>query len=116
MPRQKTDAQLESEYQGRRLIPRLRRMFPGCIVEKWSDHRQGYSDLIIIWHGLSAVLEVKAHAGAVEQPNQREYIEQWNATGQFIFASFIYPENEEEVLGGLQRSFESARASCLSQS
>lgn len=111
MPRQKTDKQLEAEYQNRHLKPRLRRMFPGCVIEKFSDHRQGYPDLIILWRGLWAVLEVKAYAGAPEQPNQRSYIEQFSKQ---TFASFIYPENEEEVLDGLQRSFYASRVTCLS--
>jgi hypothetical protein len=104
---------LENKYQST-LIPKLRHLFPGCMIEKFSDLRQGYSDLIIIWYGLAAVLEVKAFEGAEEQPNQRPYIEEWNRTGQFIFAEFIYPENEEEVLRALQRSFQSARNACFS--
>lgn len=112
MPRRPSNRELESRYQNTVLVPKLRRLFPGCMIEKFSDLRQGYSDLIIIWYGLAAVLEVKAFEGAEEQPNQRPYIEDWKRSGQFIYAAFIYPENEEEVLGGLQRSFESARNSC----
>lgn len=113
MSRRKTDAQLEAEYQSH-LIKLLRRLFPGCTIEKFSDFRQGYPDLIILWRGLWAVLEVKAAFNSPEQPNQREYIEMFSRQ---TFASFIYPENEEEVLYGsygLQRSFESSRAACIS--
>lgn len=112
MPRQKTDAQLEAIYQAG-LIRRLKRLFPGCTIEKFSDFRQGYPDLIILWRGLWAVLEVKASATSIEQPNQRPYIEMFSRQ---TFASFIYPENEREVLDGLQRSFYASRVTCLTES
>lgn len=112
MPRQKTDAQLESEFQAK-LIRKLRRLFPGCTIEKFSDFRQGYPDLIILWRGLWAVLEVKASANSIEQPNQRPYIEMFSRQ---TFARFIYPENERETLDALQRSFHASRVACLTES
>jgi hypothetical protein len=112
MPRQKTDAQLEAHFQNRILKPRLRRMFPGCTIQKFSDFQQGYPDLIILWNCMWAVLEVKAAHNSPEQPNQRPWIEHFS---QQTFAAFIYPENMEEVLDGLQRSFESSRSACVPQ-
>lgn len=52
------------------------------------------------------MLEVKASIASPVQPNQNYYVDLLNNMG---FASFIYPENEEEVFGELQQFFSSAR-------
>lgn len=92
---------LEREYQTA-LIIRLKAMFPGCIILKNdTSYLQGIPDLLILFGERWAALEVKAYADAPEQPNQEWYIETLDRMG---FASFIYPEIEEEVLYALQRS------------
>lgn len=97
---------LESVYQSK-LIRRVERRFPGCWIEKNStDFMQGLPDLTFYLEDWWAKLEVKAAWDAPERPNQRYYIEKFNAMS---FAAFIYPENEEEVLDALQRSFETQR-------
>lgn len=99
----KTAAKLESDYQSM-LIIELRHRFPGCFVLKNdSGYLQGIPDLLVLYKGKWAMLEVKAYEGAPEQPNQDFYIDLF---GQMAFAAFIYPENEEEVLNDLQHSFE----------
>lgn len=92
---------LERDYQAR-LIRKLRRLFPGCIILKNdTDYLQGIPDLLILYGRNWAALEVKASEDAEEQPNQEYYIE---LMGEMSFAAFIYPEVEEEVLYALQRS------------
>ncbi len=102
---------LEREYQSR-LIKKLRRMFRGCVILKNdTDYLQGIPDLLILYKDKWAMLEVKASAGGPVQPNQDYYIIELDLMS---FASFIYPENEEEVLYDLQQAFGTRRASRIS--
>lgn len=103
----------EAAYQGR-LIKKLKRIFPGCVVLKNDpQYQQGILDLTLLWGDLWAMLEVKASAYARERPNQAYFVEQLDSMS---FAAFIYPENEEEVLLALQEAFASRGAACLPQS
>lgn len=103
----------ENQYQAK-LIKKLEEMFPGCLVLKNdSSYRQGLPDLEIIWKEHWAFLEVKASESAPSQPNQDHYIKRLN---QMSFASYIYPENEEEVLNALQQAFRSSRRTRVSKS
>ena len=92
----------ESVYQNR-LIKKLKKMFPGCLIQKNdSGYTQGIPDLIILFEDKWAMLEVKSSASADSQPNQDYYVDRLN---NMSFAAFIFPENEEEVLDGLQHAF-----------
>lgn len=92
----------EGRYQGE-LIERLERMFPGCVVIKNDAlYCQGIPDLTIFYMDRWAMLEVKTSQNAPEQPNQRYWVDLFN---DMSYASFIYPENEEEVLNDLQLTF-----------
>lgn len=92
----------ESVYQAQ-LMRKLRRMFRGCVILKNdTDYQQGIPDLLLLWEGRWAMLEVKAFENAPEQPNQDFYIRKFNGMS---FASFIYPENERAVLRDLQQEF-----------
>lgn len=103
----------ESKFQ-RDLILDLKEMFPGCIVMKMdANYIQGIPDLLILYKDRWAALECKQHALAHHQPNQDYYI---SVMDEMSFASFIYPENKEEVLDELQRAFRPRRASCISRS
>ena len=103
---------LESKYQAD-LIQRLYEMFPGCFIQKLdSSYTQGIPDLLILFNDRWAVLEVKAAWNSPEQPNQRWYVEKMNAMS---FAAFIYPENEEEVLRGVQQALKPPRKSRVPQ-
>lgn len=94
---------LESEYQAK-LIKRIERILPGCLVVKNDpNYMQGIPDLTIFYGPRWALLEVKASEKSRERPNQRYYVEKW---GEVTFCSFIYPENEAEVLDALQRSLQ----------
>lgn len=94
---------LESVYQSR-LIKKLEKLFPGCVIMKNdSGYRQGIPDLTILYREKWAMLEVKAYKDAPEQPNQVFYVERF---GNMSYSSFVYPENEKDVLNDLQRLFE----------
>lgn len=102
---------LEREYQSR-LITDLRHLFPGCVILKNdTDYLQGIPDLTILFEDKWAMLEVKASRRADQQPNQEYYIDTLN---NLSFAAFIYPENQKEVLGALQRAFKPSRATRVS--
>jgi hypothetical protein len=92
----------ENKYQAK-VIKKLEKMFPGCIIMKTdSSYRQGLPDILIIWRQFWAALEVKPSESAITQPNQSHYIE---LLDDMSFAAYIYPENEEEVLSALQQAF-----------
>ena len=101
----------EGEYQ-HSIILKLEDMFPGCTVFKTdANYRQGFPDLVILWHECWAALEVKTSPLASTQPNQDYYIKKLN---DMSFAAYIYPEREEEVLSALQQAFESPRGARVS--
>ena len=86
-----------------RLIIKLRELFPGCIILKNDpSFMQGVPDLIILFMNTWAMLEVKISPKAHRQPNQEHYI---GILDTMSFASFICPQNEEEVLYDLQFAF-----------
>lgn len=98
---------MQERFYQRELIFKLKQMFPGCVVIKNDPtYIQGFPDLLILWHDLWAALEVKASARAPERPNQRYHVD---LLDNMSFAAFIYPENEEEVLDALQRTFQPRR-------
>lgn len=96
----------ESTYQ-KQLIQKLLDTFPGSIILKNdSSYIQGIPDLSVFFRDRWATLEVKAAFDSPEQPNQGYYVDLMN---EMSFSAFIFPENEEEVLYHLQRSFQSRR-------
>ena len=101
-------AKRENNYQAG-LIKRIEARFPGCFVMKNDEqYRQGTPDLTVLYGNHWAVLEVKRSADELNDPvpNQEYYVKELNQMG---FSSFIYPENEQEVLDALQRSLEARR-------
>lgn len=105
-------SQLESKFQGE-LVQELHAMFEGCIVMKNdSAYIQGIPDLIVLYRNKWAMLEVKPFAKAVHQPNQDYYVDMLN---EWSFAAFIYPENKEEILDGLQQALRPRRQARVSQ-
>lgn len=89
------------------LIDELKKIFPGCMVLKNdSSYYQGIPDLLVLHNDKWAMLECKRSSNAHHQPNQDYYIEKF---GKMSFASFIFPENKEEVLHELQQTFKSGR-------
>lgn len=93
----------ESKFQ-RDLKKELKQMFPGCIVTKMdSGDIQGIPDLLILYKNKWATLENKRSANASKRPNQEYYVNKMN---EMSFSRFIYPENKEEVLNDLRKTFE----------
>ena len=93
----------ESKFQ-RDLKKELKQMFPGCIVTKMdSGDIQGIPDLLILYKNKWATLENKRSANASKRPNQKYYVNKMN---EMSFSRFIYPENKEEVLNDLRKTFE----------
>jgi len=101
----------EATYQAR-LVKKLQRLFPGCVILKNdTEYQQGIPDLTIFIGRLWAMLEVKISADASQQPNQDYWVQHLNG---MAFAAFIYPDNEEEVLDALQQyALEPCGDSCL---
>lgn len=93
----------ESKFQAR-LIKELKDRFPGCVVLKNDpNYIQGFPDLTVFHGSHWACLEVKKSNKAKHQPNQDFYVKYLD---EMSFARFISPENKEDVLHDLERSFE----------
>lgn len=98
---------LERDYQSG-LIKRIKDILPGCIVLKTDPtYIQGLPDLLILYKDRWAALEVKRSANASRRPNQEYYVDTLNSMS---FSSFIFPENEEEVLYELQEALQPRRS------
>ena len=91
----------ESEFQ-RNLIDEIKERFPGSIVIKTDPgFIQGIPDLIILFNNKWAMLECKKNKTAHHQPNQDYYVDLLN---KLSFSAFIYPENKESILNGLEKA------------
>lgn len=100
----------ESKFQAK-LIKELKKEFPGCLILKLDpNYIQGIPDILILFRDRWAALECKRNEKAKHQPNQDYYISLMNGMS---YARFIYPENKEEILDELQRSFRIRRTSRL---
>lgn len=94
----------ESAFQ-HNLIKEIKERFPGSFVMKTdANYIQGIPDLLILYKNKWAALECKRSANAKKQPNQEYYIQKMN---DMSFSRLIFPENKEEVLNDLERSFKS---------
>lgn len=98
---------LESNFQ-RKLKKELKDLFPGCYVMKNDPTDiQGIPDLTILYKDKWAMLEVKKDKAAMKQslkknPNQKIRVD---ALNEMSYAAYIYPENKEEILNDLERTF-----------
>lgn len=92
----------ESKFQ-KDLITEILHRFPGSIVLKNdATYNQGIPDLLVLWKKRWAMLECKKSKDFTPRPNQGYYVKKLN---KMSFAAFIYPENREEILDDLERSF-----------
>lgn len=103
------NSRLESGFQDK-LIKELKEMFVGCMVFKM-DQIQGLPDLLVLYKDKWASLECKRSASAKRRPNQEYYVELMN---KMSFSRFIYPENKQEVLDELRKTFRPRRSSRVS--
>ena len=93
----------ESDFQ-KDLIKEIKRRFPEAIVLKNdASYKQGIPDLTIYYKDKWACLECKAYKTAHHQPNQDYYISKMN---EMSFASFVYPENKEDILDAMEQAFQ----------
>lgn len=93
---------LENKFKTK-LIKDLEKIFPGCFVLHMdANETQGIPDLLILYKNKWAALEGKKSATASARPNQPYYVDLMN---RMSFASFIYPENKNEVLEKLKLHF-----------
>ena len=89
---------LESKFQSQ-LIRKIKNEFPGCMVLKNDPtYLQGVPDLTVFCGNKWAALEVKKSKNASHRPNQNYYVDKMN---RMSYATFVYPENEKEVLAEL---------------
>ena len=93
---------LENKFKTK-LIKEIKDMFPGCMVLHLDPNEiQGIPDLLILYKNKWAVLEGKTSVRAPHRPNQDYYVE---VMTDMSFASFIFPENKDEVLEELYLYF-----------
>ena len=93
-------SRLESGFQDK-LVKELKNIFPGSMVFKM-DQIQGIPDLLVLYKNKWFSLECKKSAGAKHQPNQEYYVDLMN---KMSFSRFICPENKQEVLDELRKTF-----------
>ena len=100
---------MERDYQ-KKLVKKLQATFPGCIVLKNDAQlKQGIPDLLILFKDKWVALEVKRSEAEYQKavtgkgrPNQDLRVERMN---EMSYASFIYPENEEQVFKEMKEVF-----------
>ncbi len=93
---------LERDYQ-KKLVQKLKKIFPGCyVIKNDAQLKQGIPDLLILFKDKWVALEVKQSSTASHQPNQDYNVERMN---KMSYASFIFPENEEQVFAELKEVF-----------
>lgn len=103
---------LESVFK-KKLIEKILYEFPGAIVLKAdANYIQGIPDNFIFYKDRWAAFEAKRTESARHQPNQDYYISLLN---KMSYASFVYPENEEDFLYDIQRAFTTSRPTRFSQ-
>lgn len=92
----------ENKFQ-RYVIDRVRQIFIGCVVMKNdANYIQGIPDLTVLTDKGWFCLETKKSKDSDLRPNQWHYL---NLLDDLSFARVVYPENVEEVLRELQRTF-----------
>lgn len=92
----------EADFQAE-IIKEIKSKLPGVIVLKNDpNYIQGIPDLSIFYKDKYAMLEVKKSPTASHRPNQDWYI---SHIGRYAYSRFINPENKEEVIDGMVRSF-----------
>lgn len=93
---------LENKFKTK-LVKEIKKRFPGSIVYHLDPTQlQGSPDLLVLYKSKWAALEGKKTEKASHRPNQDYYV---NKLNNMSFARFIYPENKEEVLNDMERSF-----------
>ena len=85
------------------LIKEIKPRVPGSFVFHLDPtEMQGAPDLLVLFKNKWAALEGKKNSKAKTRPNQEYYVAQFD---EMSFARIIFPENAEEVLDEMERSF-----------
>lgn len=95
---------LERNFQ-KDFIKELKARFPDAIVLKNdSGYCQGIPDLTVLRkNGWWALLEMKKSMTAPYRPNQEYYLQE---ADKMSFSATIYPENKEDVLDAMEKSYQ----------
>lgn len=101
-------AKLEGEWFREVAKPRLEAEFPGIVIIKQDPNTsfQGVPDHLLLFEDKWAALEAKRGRKSARQPNQEYHVAQ---LGEMSYASFVHPDNLEEVVHDLQDAFRSDR-------
>lgn len=92
----------ENAFQSK-LKKEIKERFPGCYILKTDPNDiQGMPDLLVLYENKWASLEVKKDGKAKHRPNQDYRVNELNSMS---YASFIFPENKEDVLNEMERLF-----------
>jgi hypothetical protein len=97
------EMQLESEFK-KQVKQRIRERFPNLDLDfiNTKPYNRSMPDTFVIGPWAWAALEFKRSALAAQQANQDYHIERLNRKG---YATFVFPENLEEVLDDLEGVF-----------
>ena len=92
----------ESKFQ-KKFLDKVRERYPGCMILKNDPcYIQGIQDWTVLYKKRWALLEMKDYEGAPVRPNQPYYVDKANSMS---YSSFVYPENEDQVLQELTKVF-----------
>lgn len=95
-------SKLETRFE-RELMRELEALLPGCYIFKLdSAQYQGIPDRLILFKDTWVALECKESRTAAHRPNQDYHVEVMN---NMAFAAFVYPENREEIIDEVCRTF-----------
>ena len=93
---------LENKFK-QNLVKELKEKFPDCMVLHLDPNEiQGVPDILILNGSKWAALEGKKSKDAQHRPSQDYYVAKMN---EMSYAAFIYPENKEEIINDLERTF-----------
>ena len=92
---------VESEFQSKLIIEIKERLPDSIVLKNDPGYIQGVPDLIVLHNNRWAALEVKKQKTSKARPNQKYYVDKM---ANMSFASFVFPENKEEVLNELERA------------
>lgn len=89
------------------LVRKIEKLFPGAVTLKINpNYIQGFPDRLTLVDDSWFAFETKVSLHASHRPNQEYYIRMLD---EMSYASFVAPENEQEFLDEIQRTFRFAR-------
>ncbi len=84
-----------------KLCKRIETEFPGSMVLHLDPtEKKGIPDLVVLHNSKWATLEGKKEKNASKRLHQDYYVDRMN---KMSFSSFIYPENEDEVIKNMHK-------------